>query len=354
MAAIQSAERRGVVAQPSGIRPFELGRDLRAVADLIADAFRSELDARGAAALREVRNMSRMGGLIRLLNLSTSELDGFFGGFVWVEKGVVVGNITVQKGDKYGSRWQIANVAVAPDYRGRGISRALMERALRHVREMGGKWATLQVYESNSVARTLYDHLGFEVMGGITDLEARRLPPAPLRTAATEPAVDGAPRHALRSFSAQQWQPLYELANNQLGATAQWWRPLRRADFQPSLESLAGEMVWGALGRRAILRRCIQQAQRFEAAVILTAERWSGAHRLQMWVRPEHYGQIERTLVQWAVDTLRDYPALPLQATVANEHIAAIDALHSAGLHTVRTLLTMRLDVAPEPAPAAA
>ena len=122
MAAIQSAERRAVAAQPSGIRPFDLGRDLRAVADLIADAFRTELDARGAAALREVRNMSRMGGLIRLLNLSTSELDGFFGGFVWVEADAVVGNITVQKGDKFGSRWQIANVAVAPEWRGRSLS----------------------------------------------------------------------------------------------------------------------------------------------------------------------------------------------------------------------------------------
>ncbi|MGL4651729.1 MAG: hypothetical protein ACRC1H_20140, partial [Caldilineaceae bacterium] len=79
MAAIQSAERTSVSSQPSGIRPFELGRDLRPVADLIAQAFRDELDERGAAALREVRNMSRMGGLIRLLSLTTSDLDGFFG-----------------------------------------------------------------------------------------------------------------------------------------------------------------------------------------------------------------------------------------------------------------------------------
>ncbi len=350
MAAIQSAERRAVVAKPSGIRPFELGRDLRAVADLIADAFRTELDARGAAALREVRNMSRMGGLIRLLNLSTSELDGFFGGFVWVEEGAVVGNITVQKGDKFGSRWQIANVAVAPAWRGRGISRALMERAIRHVREMGGKWATLQVYEGNIVARTLYDHLGFEVMGGMTDLEVRRLHPEASRIL----AAGAAPLPALRSFSAHQWQPLFELANNQLGSMAQWWRPLRRSDFQPSLESLGGELMWNALGRRQVLRRCIQQGQRFEAAAILSAERWSGAHRLQMWVRPEHYGQVERGLVQWAVDTLRDYPALPLQASVAGEHVAALDALHAAGLRTLRTLLTMRLDVAPEPAAAPA
>jgi ribosomal protein S18 acetylase RimI-like enzyme len=347
VAAIQSAERTATYTQASGIRPFDLGRDLRPVADLIADAFRYELDERGAAALREVRNMSRLGGLIRVLNLTTGDLDGFFGGYVWVEEGQVVGNITVQKSDKFGSRWQIANVAVANDFRGRGISRKLMERALRHVREAGGKWATLQVYEANTIARTLYDHLGFEVVGGVTDLEARRLPPLAGPPPNPEALARGIAHFV--PFQGSQWQSLYELANNQYGAAAQWWRPLRRSDYQSSLEAMAGELFWSALGRRHLFRRAIQPAQRFEAALLLTAQRWSGSHRLQLWVRPEHYGAIERPLVQWAMATLRDYPTLPVVASVPNDHLAALEALREAGLNAVRTLLTMRLDVAPEP-----
>ncbi|MGL4647814.1 MAG: GNAT family N-acetyltransferase, partial [Caldilineaceae bacterium] len=285
-----------------------------------------------------------MGGLIRLLSLTTNDLDGFFGGYVWVEDGKVVGNITVQRSDKFGSRWQIANVAVADAWRGRGISRKLMERAIRHVRELGGKWATLQVFESNAIARTLYDHMGFDVVGGVTDLEAKRLlPERPEGDRTDELPASFAP------FSSGQWQALYELANNQYGATAQWWRPLRRSEFQPSLETMTSEWVWGMVGRRQIYRRCLQQGQRFEAALVLTAQRWSGAHRLQLWVRPEHYGQVERSMVQWAVARLRDYPTLPLQATVPSEHLAAIEALQAAGMRTARTLLTMRLDVAPDP-----
>ncbi len=37
---------------------------------------------------------------------------------------MVVGNITVQRADKFGSRWQIANVAVAPSHRVAAASRA--------------------------------------------------------------------------------------------------------------------------------------------------------------------------------------------------------------------------------------
>jgi GNAT superfamily N-acetyltransferase len=119
-----------------------------------------------------MRVMSRLGGIIDVLNRTTGEFDDYFGGFVWVEDGKVVGNITVQRADKYGNRWQIANVAVAPMYRGRGLSRRMMETALDHIGEHGGKWVVLQVYAQNSVARTLYDHLGFQEMGGLADLEA--------------------------------------------------------------------------------------------------------------------------------------------------------------------------------------
>lgn len=351
MVATQGVDRVGAAPKQSGIRPFDMGRDLKPVADLIADAFRLELDERGAAALREVRNMSRFGGLIRLLNLSAAELEGFFGGFVWVEEGKVVGNITVQKADKYASRWQIANVAVAPEFRGRGISRALMERAIRHVRDRGGKWATLQVYESNAIARTLYDHLGFDIVGGVTDLRAERLSshggnPGRANEAARTPP----PLADFSSFSSNQWQPLFDLANNQVGAASKWWRPVRRSEFQPSFESIAGEFLQEFVGQRKVFRRALQREHRFEAAIVLTAQRWNGPHRVQLWVRPEHYGQLERRMAEWVAATLATYPTFPVTATLPNDHIAAIDALQEIGLKRVRTLLTMRLDVAPDEA----
>ena len=133
--------------------PSILTSDLRAVAELIAVSFASELDDRGNSALREMRFMSNFGGFIGLINRSTGEFNDMLNGFVWVEAGKVVGNITVQRADRIGSRWQIANVAVAPDYRGRGISRRLMETALDHVARCGGEWTVLQVYARNEVAR---------------------------------------------------------------------------------------------------------------------------------------------------------------------------------------------------------
>ena len=88
----------------SGIRPFDIGRDLRAVAELISTAFSQELDGRGNDALNEMRFMSHFGGFLGLMNRSTGEFNDMLSGFVWLEQGQIVGNVTIQRGDKIGER----------------------------------------------------------------------------------------------------------------------------------------------------------------------------------------------------------------------------------------------------------
>ncbi|HXF62148.1 MAG TPA: GNAT family N-acetyltransferase [Caldilineaceae bacterium] len=332
MAAINAATGRLHEEVRSGIRPFDIGRDLRPVAELIADAFTNELDPRGMAALREMRIMSHLSGLLKLLSRSTGELDDVFSGFVWLEDGKIVGNITVQRADKYGNRWQIANVAVAPAYRGRGIARRLMARALEHIEQSDGRWAVLQVYDHNQVARALYATLGFEEVGGAVDLRLDRAP-----------KVDFPPkRPGFYPFAAHQWQPLYELATAQLNNQAQWWRALRRSDFQMPLEGQIGEWLWRTLGRRRIYRRAILSTRRFEAALILTAQRWRGVHTLELWARPELYGAHESYLLQWALATLQEYPRWPVKMTLNADHTAALEASQEFGFRRLQTLLTMR------------
>lgn len=343
MAVVQTAPRTGVNSARNGIRPFEIGRDLRPVAELIADAFATELDERGAAALREMRVMSRLGGLLNFVNMGGGEMDDFFGGFVWEEDGKIIGNITVQRADKYGARWQIANVAVSPLWRGRGISRKLMETALEHARARGGKWAVLQVYAENKIAYPLYQRLGFEVVGGVTDMEAPRAPKG-----VAPPSLPN-----LRPFVGGDWLQLYDLANSQSGGQAQWWRPLRRGDFQPSIEEQLGEWLWKTVGRRRLFRTAIlpantpagRSATRLEAAAILTVERWSGPHKLQLWVRPTWWGSWEQGLVDWALNLLSPYPVWKVTTSIPHDFEAARNALGARGFKPLRTLLTMKLDV---------
>ncbi|MBO4808175.1 MAG: GNAT family N-acetyltransferase [Lachnospiraceae bacterium] len=56
----------------------------------------------------------------------------------------------------------IQNVVVSPDYRGRGLGKAICQALLAKVKEQGYNTAYLQVVKSNTVALNLYNTLGFK------------------------------------------------------------------------------------------------------------------------------------------------------------------------------------------------
>jgi ribosomal-protein-alanine N-acetyltransferase len=59
----------------------------------------------------------------------------------------------------------INNLAVHPDWRRRGVARALLDFVLAEAREAGACQATLEVRRSNVPALKLYEGLGFSVEG---------------------------------------------------------------------------------------------------------------------------------------------------------------------------------------------
>ncbi|MCY4082124.1 MAG: N-acetyltransferase [Caldilineaceae bacterium] len=317
-----------------GIRPFDVGRDLRAVSRLITEAFAEELDEQGEAALRELRILGYMSGLVRILYRSTGEFRNVFNGFVWVENKRVVGNVTVQRAASGSGRWQIANVAVSPAWRGRGISRALMEHALDYIREMGGSWAVLQVRGENEIARGLYERLRFENMGGTSELYA---PGAPRRVAF--PVLSN-----LQAFSAADGNLLYDLATSRPSAEFQWWRAVRRDEFQVPLEKRIGELVNWLAGRQRIYRYAIRDyTSRFEGAIQVTARCWKGEHHIRLWLRPDAQEQYAQPLVLSALALLQEFPRWPLRATVSTQDEIAVQTLLDHGFFVRSTLYTMRL-----------
>lgn len=56
---------------------------------------------------------------------------------------------------------QILNIAVAPQQRGRGVARMLLELAVSTARERGAEVLVLEVRESNAAAIRLYEEFGF-------------------------------------------------------------------------------------------------------------------------------------------------------------------------------------------------
>jgi ribosomal protein S18 acetylase RimI-like enzyme len=75
--------------------------------------------------------------------------------------GSVVGHLWLGPVGAEPTRWWVWDVAIEPEFRGRGLGRAAMELADRLARANGATTIGLNVFGSNEVARGLYTSLGY-------------------------------------------------------------------------------------------------------------------------------------------------------------------------------------------------
>ena len=160
------------VAAPSsafqGLRPVDLRRDLRPLADLIEFVFADAMDSSGRSAIREMRYLSHLGCGLRLISRMNDLALGISLGFVYIADGKLVGNVSVYPASypkALGETWILANVAVHPQYQRRGIARELVAASLDMIRRRAGARVILQVNYDNVAARRLYEGQGFRYEG---------------------------------------------------------------------------------------------------------------------------------------------------------------------------------------------
>ena len=148
--------------QPGHLRPLNVMRDLPAVADLIELCFSATLDPDGRSYIDQMRRNGRDSGFLNWAPRMIESVSLPLSGFVWEDNGHIVGNASLIPFFKDGQRiFLIANVATNPDYRRRGIARALTEAAMQRAREKRADAIWLHVREDNPGAIALYRDLGF-------------------------------------------------------------------------------------------------------------------------------------------------------------------------------------------------
>jgi GNAT superfamily N-acetyltransferase len=84
-------------------------------------------------------------------------------GFIYEDNGKLIGNITLSTIKIHDETvYLISNVAVLPEYRGKGIAKSLTRTALQYIESKGVKQIWLQVKRDNQPAIDLYDQFSFQ------------------------------------------------------------------------------------------------------------------------------------------------------------------------------------------------
>jgi ribosomal protein S18 acetylase RimI-like enzyme len=144
------------------LRPLSILRDLPAVADLIETCFSSTMDNDGRRYVQDMRRAGNDNSFVKWANRAAETTSLPLSGYVWEENGKIIGNASLVPFRHNKQRiYLIANVAVHPDHRRKGIAQALTLRAMLHAHEKKVSNIWLHVREDNPGAIELYTKLGF-------------------------------------------------------------------------------------------------------------------------------------------------------------------------------------------------
>jgi len=208
------------------LRPLNVLRDLSAVADLIEICFASTMDSDGKQYVQDMRRAGKDNSFIKWANRTAETTSLPLSGYIWEENGKIVGNASLIPFRHNKQRiYLIANIAVHPDHRRKGIAHALTQRAMQHAREKKVDNIWLHVRDDNPGAIDLYKKLGFVERARRTSWQAYTDPHAP--TLQTDIVVTG--RHP------DDWQTQLDWLSRLYPDPLAWHRNWSFTSLRPGL-----------------------------------------------------------------------------------------------------------------------
>lgn len=208
------------------LRPLNVLRDLSAVADLIELCFSPTIDNDGQRYLSDMRRASRDDSFLRWASRMSETASMPLMGYVWEQDGRIIGNASLIPFRDQGKRvYLIANVATHPDYRRRGIGRALTERVMKQADDKKASAIWLHVRDDNPGAIELYQQLGFQEVARRTTWQANSDPRL------THPHTDIriVPRHA------RFWPLQYDWLRRLYPRDLSWYQSWNTNALRPGL-----------------------------------------------------------------------------------------------------------------------
>lgn len=315
---------------PRGMRPFNPLRDLRPATELIELAFGDALDRSSREMLREMRTLSwLLGPLFWLMGSQGSPLADFYSGYVWVEDGEVVGNITVHRHYKGRPGWFISNLAVHPAFRRRGIARRLVEAGIDFARGKGARRISLEVKAENEPARALYAKMGFSQVDSLTRMKTDD------PTSVTLRVLQEAKNKVVRVRDERE---CFQLAQEALSPEAHAILPLRESDYVRSgLSGLISDLTDVLQGHSTFRWGAYADGQLGGLLTVRTGA-FLAATSLSLMVRPDRRGKVEESLLIHALRTLETQRWRPLQAEIHPSYDLAREVFQRYGFTELETM----------------
>jgi ribosomal protein S18 acetylase RimI-like enzyme len=215
----------------SQLRAFNPARDAKAATDLVEMCFADTLDPDGSHYLQRLHDSAYRNTLAGWISpFEPASLPRM--GYVWEEAGHLVGYLSlIPFQHQHQNHHLIANVSVHPDWRGRGIGRALTRHALEYGCQHRAKSTWLQVREENAPAVHIYRTEGFAE-------RARRSTWVSASASSLRQNTRPSDDIYIRARRSQDWELQQTWLNAFYPAELAWHLPLDQQMFVPGLAGM--------------------------------------------------------------------------------------------------------------------
>jgi ribosomal protein S18 acetylase RimI-like enzyme len=312
------------------LRSLNILRDLPAVADLVEKCFASTMDAEGKRYIEQMRRAGHDNAFLRWASSAVDSASMPLSGYVWEENSEIIGNVSLIPYRHHKRKYYlIANVAVRPEQRRRGIGRALTVAAMDHARQRRADETWLHVRDDNPGAIKLYETLGFHELARRTNWQAK-----------PDPGVNASvPGIQLTKRSRRDWSTQESWLRSIYPELMDWYNPMPWNCLRPGV----GPAFYRFMMEYDV-RHWAGRTSNTPSA-ILTWQAGAGKNdRLWAALPPERIENNEKALtalllyarrnLTWRENLVLDFPAGQYS-----------EAIQAAGFHSHRTLLWMKLQL---------
>lgn len=306
------------------IRPIEIQHDLMKIADLVELCFSDSLDADGRRYVHQMRASARSGTFVGVAGRLAQPLKGF----VWEEDGNLIGNLNLLPVTAVKKRaYLIANVAVHPDSRRKGIANALTDAGLDYIYSRGVRSVWLQVDESNSGALSLYQKVGFAERARRTTWHSKRNSPQ-------EEGPTLSQEIQIRPRKSSDWLQQKRWLNQNYAMDVRWHLPLKSNLLRPNFT--------GVLTRIFSDKR-IKQWSAWQGSDHIGSIAWQSSYTQADWLWMAVSKEAEHEAIVHLLNHTRQ--ALPTRRTLAVNYNSGVkpEAFQAAGFRNHQTLIWMHI-----------
>jgi ribosomal protein S18 acetylase RimI-like enzyme len=315
-----------LLSQIPQLRPLNIVRDLPGVADLVEKCFADTMDADGRNYIEQMRRAGHDNAFLRWASTAVETASMPLSGYIWEENREIIGNVSLipyrHDRKKY---YLIANVAVKPEFRKRGIGRALTLAAMQHAKQHRAEETWLHVRDDNPGAIRLYLSLGFVEYARRTAWQAQ-----PDRNARAGDSGIQVTRRGSRDWPSQEsWlRRLYPDVLN-------WYQPMHWNSLRPGPGPAFYRFISDDEVRHWVARR------NNEPSAVVSWQAMTGRNnRLWAAIPAEGSEDVLTTLLLHARHELAWREKINLDFPAGKQNTA----IEAAGFHIHRTLLWMKSD----------